>query len=250
MIALNETLEAAAEIPFFLPQTLNPLAGLTGHVFVLGEVKVRLPGAGAFVDVAVNKIREVGFGWYAARLTSAQTTVAGTVLINVEISGAQPYRGSEIIGVRGGDISVSDAGYIYFYLPQSADPIYGAPITGYVFDNDDVYVALPDQAFVAVTGASIVEFGSGFYGAPLSSSDTAARGKAFVYATAIGAQAFGSWVTILDAQTVTSSIIVSAPTLPDTIESPLSFDDPEYVDHAALAISRLCQYAKPRFQNG
>lgn len=246
MIALNETLEAAAEIPFFLPQTSNPLTGLTGHVFVLGEVKVRLPGASAFVDVAVNKIREVGFGWYAARLTSAQTTVAGTVLINVEVSGAQPYRGSEIIGVRGGDISVGDAGYIYFYLPQSADPVYGAPITGYVFDNDDVYVAWPNQVFVAVTGASIVEFGNGFYGVPASSSNTTTRGKAFVYATATGAQSFGSWVTILDAQTVTSTIVIGAPTLPDTIESPYSFGDPKYVDHVALAISRLCQYAKPK----
>lgn len=242
MIALNEALESAAEIPFFLPQDSNPLAGLTGHSFTLGEVKVRLPGAGSFVDVAVNKIREIGFGWYAARLTSSQTTTAGTAIISVEVSGAQPYRGSEVIGVLGGDVSVGEAGFIYFYLPQSADPIYGAPVTSYVFDDDDVYVALPDDTFEAVAGATIVEFGNGFYGAPLSSSNTATRGKALVYATATGAQPFSSWITILDAQVVVAPTPTPTPPL---IALPVTVDV-VLVDHAQTAVERLCQFAKDR----
>lgn len=244
MIGLNESLEAAAEVPFYLPSAADPLVGLTGHVFTPGQVKIRLPGAGSYVDVALNKIREVGLGWYAARLTAVQTTASGSVLIDANVGAiAQPWRGSEVIGTRGGEFGVGGTGYLYFYLPQAADPIYGAPVTGYVFDNDDVKVAWPDLAFANVAGSTVVEFGSGFYGVPVTSANTAVRGKAYVHAEAVGAQRFSSYVTILNAQEISAS--ASEPG-PDPVQTETAAVQVEFVDHFQEAINRLCQYAKAK----
>lgn len=244
MIGLNEDQEYAAEVPFTLPLASNPLTGLSGHTFVLNEVRVCLPGSGGlWIAIAVNKIREVGFGMFAARLLSTQTTAAGSVLINAEVAATQPYRGSEIIGTLGGDLGVASAGYLFFYLPQASDPVYGAPITGDFAAKPGAVckVAWPDAAFVDVTLADVVEFGNGLYGIPYDAADSVKRGKAYVYATCDDAQPWVSWYSILDATTFAPTPDEDVPT---PVPSPYTATAPQYVDMVDVALSLLAEQYK------
>jgi hypothetical protein len=96
MILKGESAALRLYVPFHLPQTSNPLLGLTGHVFTLGEVQVVTPG-GALTSVAVDHIHEIANGDYAAELTPAQATVAGKVFIYANVTGAQPWSSAEDI---------------------------------------------------------------------------------------------------------------------------------------------------------
>lgn len=242
MIALNETLEYAAEVPFTLPLAADPLTGLTGWVFTLGEVQIRLPGAGSWINVATSKIVEKGYGRYCARLTSSQTTTAGTVAILANVAGAteQPYVGYETIGELGGDIPVSGSGYLLFYLPDATDPIYNPPITTANFAvSGTLRICLPNDVYRDCTLAeknAVVNLGNGLYGFPLSGSLTATRGKTFLYAEYPSAQRFEGFTTILG--------VGSAPTVTPPSPTPLvavSTTSPEYTSHALAAVSRLCE---------
>lgn len=233
MIALNETDPTSAEIPFFLPLVTAPVGpGLTGHAFVLGEVQLQLPG-GSFFNVAVSQIVEKDYGWYAVQLTAAQTVLAGQVFVNANISGAQPYNGVEDIGVSGGDIFVSTAGEIPFFLPQSSNPIYGPPITGHSFTTGEVQVRYARAGLASPSPASIREVGLGSYALQVSGA-SAVKGKAFLYAQVSGAQFYSGFITILSAGSVSPS-----PTPPSPIPSPIPITAAGYVDHIALALARL-----------
>lgn len=245
MIGLGEDQEYAAEVPFTLPLAADPLTGLTGWTFTLGEVKIRLPDGGSFINVAVVKIREVGFGMFAARLTPAQTLAAGSVLVNAEVADTQPYRGSEIIGMQGGEFAVASSGYLLFYLPQASDPVYGSPITGSFAAKPGAVVKLawPDAAFVDADVDDVVEFGNGLYGIPYDAADSALRGKVYVYATCDGAQRWLSWYSILDAQAFAEEP-AEEPTEP--VASPFTPVDPQYVDMVEVALSLLAEQYKEK----
>jgi len=98
MIFLGETDDPAREVAFHLPDANDPIgAYIAGHVFATGEVKIRLPGAVAYVDADVSRVKEKGYGDYALQLTDAQVTVKGKVYIRVLVAGAQPWTSDEDI---------------------------------------------------------------------------------------------------------------------------------------------------------
>jgi hypothetical protein len=246
MIALNETNEYAAEIPFTLPLASDPLTGLTGWAFTLGEVQIKLPGAGSWINVAVNKIVEKGYGRFCARLTAAQCTTAGPVAIFAEVSGAQPFFGYETIATLGGDVGVNGEGHILFYLPDETDPVYGAPVSGADFTSSGTLrICLPDDTYrdcTALEKASVINLGFGGYALPLDTTLTQKAGKLFIRAEYTGAQSYESYVTILGTGVATGT----TPVTPDPIEVPLVAVSPQstYMDLITNAVNRLPQYAK------
>ena len=243
MIALNETNEYAAEVPFTLPLAADPLTGLTGYAFTLGEVQIKLPG-GSWINVAVNKIREVGYGRFAARLTAAQCVTAGVVAIYATATGCQPFRGSEIIGTTGGDIAQGGTGYLMAYLPDENDPVYGTPASGAFSSLAGalVRVAWQDAAYVTTANADVVEFGFGMYGIPVTLTNSVLRGKIYYYLEATGYQRFESYSMVLTAQEI-AALPVTAPSTVAALSEPVQVT---MLSHTQAAFDRLCEYSKVR----
>lgn len=257
MIALNETNEYAAEVPFTLPLAINPLTGLTGYSFTLGEVQIRLPGAGSWISVAVVKIREIGYGRFAARLTSSQCANPGIVTIYATATGVQPYRGVETIGATGGDIEIGGTGYLMAYLPNESDPIYGAPASG-AFSSLGGGLPVPlvaplgfgaiarvcyqNSTYVTVDNTSVVEFGNGLYGIPVTTTNTTLRGKIYYYLEVGGYQRYESYSTVLTGVQVAAAVPVS----PTPVTAAVTSTSPLYFDHVAHALTRLCEYSKAK----
>lgn len=215
MIAVGETEPAAAEVPFFLPLTTNPInAGLTGHAFVLGEVQINIPDGGGWINAPLGQIVEKGFGRYCVQLTEAQCTNAGMVYIRVVISGgaAQPYSGDEEIGTLGGDIPVDGSDVFVFDLPNGTDPVFGTPVTGHSFTAGEVQICLPGGTYANANLSDITEVGNGLYNLAVHGASTANRGKAFVYVSVAGSQRFEGYLTILDP--------ASGGPLPEVVYSP------------------------------
>lgn len=248
MIALNETQEYAAEIPFTLPLAADPLTGLTGWAFTLGEVQIRLPGAGSWINVAISKIVEKGYGRFCARLSAAQCATTGAVALLANVSGSseQPYVGVETIGELGGDVLVGGTGFIFFYLPNSVDPVYGVPVSGADFVGaGTLRICLPNDVYRDATPsekATVLNLGNGCYAFPLTTALTATRGKVFLYAEYPGAQRFEGYSMILGVgaapgATPTSGSGGGSGFTP--VRSPIDYGDPEYVDHILGALNRL-----------
>ena len=200
MILLGEAIPAAAEVPFFLPLSTDPInSGLTGHSFSSGEVVMQLPG-GAFFNVSVGQIVEKGFGQYAVQLNSGQTGTAGTVYIRAVISGAQPYTGTEEIANAEGEIFLNASDVVPFFLPNATDPVNGSPVTGHSFSSGEIKVCLPgSNSFINATVGDISEVGHGLYELAISGSETATRGKIYLFAFVSGSQRYGSFESILPA---------------------------------------------------
>lgn len=248
MIALNETNEYAAEVPFTVPLATDPLTGLTGWAFTLGEVQIRLPGAGSWINVAVNKIREVGYGRFAARLTSGQCTTAGTVSIYAEVADTQPYRGTETISTTtGGDLAQLGTGYLMAYLPQAVDPVYGAPASGAfsALPGALARVAWQNAAYVTISNASVVEFGNGLYGIPVTAGDTVLNGKIYYYLTATDYQRYEDYSMVLGLWGVQIKTIGPTPVESTPIVG-VGTVAPAITSHIAGAVDRLCEYAKAK----
>lgn len=233
MIALNEATLTAAEVPFFMPLISNPLLGLTAHVFTLGEVQIMLPG-GAWINATLSSIVEKGFGRYCVQLTSAQTAVAGNVYIRSVVSGAQNYVGIEEIAQAGGDLFEGIGGRVPFYLPNSSDPVFGAPVTGHVFTLGEVLVCLPGTGYVNATLLNIFEIGFGMYELAITAGQ-ATRGKVFVYAAVSGAQRFEGFATILSVSGGSAPI----PVPPVPVPTPLPSGSTAIVGHVLAAVNRL-----------
>lgn len=197
MIRTGEPNDYAAEILFYLAQASDPRLPKIDHVFVLGEVRIKLGAGGAWTNVTLDRLLQRGRGWYAIRLTAGQRAAAAEVAYEAVCADAQPDRGTEVVGALSGDIAAGAGGVIPFYLPNENDPIYGAPVAGHVFVLGQVELALPDNAFGNVATADIVEYGGGMYGVLVSATQTAKRGKAIVVANVPGAQRFSGYRTIL-----------------------------------------------------
>lgn len=82
-IKLNEAVDRKREVLFTLVDRANSDLRIAGHVFVLGEMKVRTPGA-AKGDVALAQIHEIGGGDYGIFLTDAQVALAGPGFIEID----------------------------------------------------------------------------------------------------------------------------------------------------------------------
>jgi hypothetical protein len=240
MIALNETNEYAAEVAFNLPLSSDPITGLTGYTFTLGEVQIKLPGQ-AWADATLAKIVEKGYGRFAVRLTNTQTTVAGDVFVRATVSGTQNYFGGDVIGVLGGDIPVAGEGSVSFFLPDENDPINGAPLTGHTFVLGEVRMCLPNSVYADVPLVQIEEIGYGGYVVNLTATDTATRGKVFIYANVTGYQPFEGYGTILGVGVAPTS--TTSPTPIPVPESDLA-QVAITMDLITGAVNRLCEYAK------
>jgi hypothetical protein len=240
MIALNETNEYAAEVAFTLPLDSDPLTGLTGYTFTVGEVQIKLPG-GVWISPSVSQLGEKGYGRFCVRLTAAQTVNAGDVFIRAEVAGTQYYFGSDVIGQLGGDIAVdSTTGSVSFFLPLETDPINGAPLTGHTFVSGEVRVCTPDSAYTDATPSQVDEIGFGGFRLRLTAGQTAKAGKVFVYANVSGYQRWEGYCTILNAQTA-DDVTPDPEPEPTPVPVPIVYGDPEYVNQYALALNRLPQ---------
>lgn len=90
----------------FLPDSSNPLVGLTGHTFGAGEATVRLPGSLVFGAADTARWVEIGYGIYRYPLLDAEQVTPGTAYIHVTVTGAQPYNGNVEVGSGVGSGSV------------------------------------------------------------------------------------------------------------------------------------------------
>lgn len=240
MIALNETNDYAAEVAFNLPLSSDPITGLTGHAFTLGEVQIKLPGL-AWADADLAKIVEKGYGRFCVRLAPGQCTTAGDVFVRATVSGTQNYFGGDVIGVLGGDIPVGEEGSISFFLPDEDDPIDGSPLTGHTFATGEIRICLPNDTYEDVDTSQIEEVGYGGYKVNLTEEQTATRGKAFLYANVTGYQPFEGYTTILGTGVATSSAEVPTPiAVPNTALYPTALT----MDLITGAVNRLCEYSK------
>lgn len=241
MIALNETNEYAAEVAFNLPLSSDPLTGLTGHTFVLGEVQIKLPGQ-AWANAALVKIVEKGYGRFAVRLTSAQCAVAGDVFVRATVANTQNYYGSDVIGELGGDIPVGGTGSVGFYLPDAIDPFNNPPLTNHSFTLGQVRMCLPDGLYTDVPLVQIEEVGYGGYKVNLTTANTAKRGKVFIYVNVPNYQPFESYGTILGVSVAAGT---SPGTSPEPVPVPVNLAPSiGYMDLRTHAVNRLCEYSK------
>ena len=229
MIVVNEPLASAREIPFFLPLSNDPLNGLTGHTFLLGEVKYRLPG-GSYVDAAVVDVSEKGQGAYVLRLAQNQTLVSGFAYVYANVTGAQPYSGSELIATQGGGILVNEANdnkrELAFHLPDSTNPL--NPITGHSFVTGQVQIALPGGAFTNADVTRVVEKGFGDYALRLTNAQVANRGKVFLYVN-IGASA-QRWLNYYDVVATTAGELITLANIQPVPGQPLLPDTPIFFE--------------------
>jgi hypothetical protein len=95
-------------INFFLPDAVDPFLNppLTGHTFVLGEVRICLPDT-AYADAALVSISEVGYGLYRVNLDATQTLKKGKAFVYASVTGYQPFEGySTILGIGVSDDDV------------------------------------------------------------------------------------------------------------------------------------------------
>lgn len=247
MIALNETNEYAAEVAFTLPLESDPLTGLTGYTFTLGEVQIKLPGQ-PWANADLVKIVEKGYGRFCVRLTAAQTMVAGDVFVRATVSGTQYYLGSDVIGLLGGDIQESSStGSVSFYLPLATDPINGTPLLAYDWTEGGTYpsttprvrVCLPDAVYVDADVALIETVGYGGFKLNLSAAHTVKRGKVFVWAEVPGYQRSEGYCTILGIGTAGGGS--PTPPGPTPVPVPITPDDATYTNQVALGLNRLAE---------
>lgn len=185
MIVVDEPLATARDIPFHLPLAADPLTGLTGHVFIVGEVQYRLPG-GAYMDADPTPgvaIFEVGFGDYVLRLTQAETATPGFVYIYANVPTAQVWSSTEQIGTQGGGILIGETDdakrEVAFHIPDATNPL--NPITGHSFIAGEVQIALPGGTYAIADETRVVEKGFGDYALRLTDAQVAARGKVFLH---------------------------------------------------------------------
>jgi hypothetical protein len=156
------------------------------------------------------------------------------VVVNAVVSGAQPYNGFDVIGTSGGDIQVGVAGYILFFLANASNPVYGSPVTGHSFASGEVMLCLPGGSYANANTSAIIELGLGSYALGLTTSQTALRGKAFLYASVSGASNFETYVDILSPG-ITTQVVPNQSSGVTFVPSPVS----NPVDQVAAALSRL-----------
>ncbi len=205
MIFPGEPNDYAAEILFFLPLSADPGQGKTGHGFVLGEVQIKLTPVDDWVDVALDHIIELGYGWYAIRLTAAQRANVGVIAYRAVCADAQPDRGTETIDDLDGDVAVGGDGWLPFYLANLDDPVEGAPLEGHVFTDGEVLLRLPDGVLANADVDDVVEFGGGLYALRVTAAagQTLLRGKALIVVNPVDefdapvAKSFSGYRTIL-----------------------------------------------------
>lgn len=230
MIALGETDETAAEIPFKLPTGADPVGtGFTGYGFpetfvgsgVTDQVQYLLPGSLVWKDATIAKIFEIGFGRYVYRLIASECTTAGVVKLRAYVPGndvngvplAQPDNVQETIGPQGGEIAVGGSDYFMFFLPNGSDPVYGSPISVHTFVTGEAKLRLPSGVYANADVTQVQNFGNGWWGLLMRTGiETISRGKAFLYVNVAGSQPFEGYITIL------SPTAGSSDSVPPTIQ--------------------------------
>lgn len=81
----GETSDAKREVIFALVDINDDLARVAGHTFATGEIKIAAP-ASSLANADITRIREIGGGSYALRLTDAQVANAGAGVLTIDPS--------------------------------------------------------------------------------------------------------------------------------------------------------------------
>ncbi len=201
MILVGESDPNAREVPFRLPDETDPRVGVTGHVFTLGEVKIRTPGA-PYVNVAVIDIVEKGYGDYAARLTGPQATVEGFTYLYANIPGAQLWTSVEQVGLQPNGVLVGETvdvrRELAFHLPDFDNPL--IPFNGgvHVFSAGEVKICLPGGVYADADVSRVVSRGFGDFALQLTDAQVLAKGKAFLRVSVAGAQEWTAYYEIVE----------------------------------------------------
>lgn len=229
MAILQNASGSEAELPFSIYDNDN--VPITGHVFVAGEVRVRVPG-GTFVDADTANILECGLGQYVLQLTEMQTGTEGAVVVHFESSGLRTWVNYEMISSDGDEV---------LEIPFAIYDGDGLGVEGFSFSTGDVKIRLPNEmAFVNADVANIDELGAGQYVLVLDVAQRAEPGAIFVYFSDGANQPYyGYELNVID-------------TIPDEDDdetpTPIPVPNPEvqvsYVAHAQAMLDRLPEYAK------
>lgn len=189
MIPVGETDPNELEVPFDLPDASNPLVPF-GFAPTAGAVKLLLPGAGGWVDVAVDHQLVKGNGALAALLTTAQATTPGSGYIYAFVAGAQPFVDQFEIFDRTSYATDANQGELAFNIPDASNPLAPFAAGAYSFVLGDVMLVLPGGGWLQVPVAQIATKGFGAYAVRLTTPQKVTPGKAYLYANVAGAQPF------------------------------------------------------------
>lgn len=246
----NESDATLRQIPIYLEDSGgSPVTGLT---LTGAELKVSLSGA-AFVDGG-GTATEVGSGYYYYTATQAETLTDSFITLRVNDAAAKVYVISVDIGER---IQQNEPAASARRLPIYMVDTSGTPVTGLTLDDTRAQVSVAGGAFADIVNTPATEVGLGLYYYELDLTEVATSGVGilkvvhpsavpYIYAWDVVPEVvlddgecgyFGGYFGLCLAEAAST-------TGPSPVESPLELNDPEYLDLAAQAISRLCEYAK------
>ena len=167
-IAFEETANDQREMAFHLSDETSPLDGLTGHVFVAGEVKIAMPG-GVYANADETRVNEKGFGDYALVLTDAQTAARGKIYLAVVASGAQQWTSWDEIVAPAGSADETEPTVTPVTPEGELDPDYEiAAATPIVIDIEDETEIAYVGVFATMSGSDgkIAVYRRGAFEAP------------------------------------------------------------------------------------
>lgn len=247
----NESDASLRQIPIYLEDSSG--SPVTGATLTGAELKVSLSGA-AFVNGG-GTATEVGGGYYYYTATQAETLTDSFIMLRVADAAAKVYVVSVDIGTRvEQDEPSATARRLPIYLVDSG----GNAVAGLTLDDTRVQLSAAGGAFADIVNTPATEIGLGAYYYELDPTEVTTPGVnvlkvvhpsavPYVYAWDVVAAApaldsgecgyFGGYFGLCGGDTTPASG-------PSPVESPLEPSDPEYIDLAAQAINRLCEFAR------
>ncbi len=198
-----------------------------GHSFVTGQVKVRLPGSGSFVNATIGNIQGCGKGQYVLRLTSAQTNVSGLIAIKFSDGVNRDSVNYDVIG--------SDSTTLSEVLFEVKDGLTG--MGGVSFSVGDVEVRAPGgSAFTDADLAQVTDLGEGLYAYQLTPAQQEEAGAYMVYYSGTYDPYYGYEHSV--------GVASVTPTPPDPLPAPAEEVLIAYTSHGEAMLARLCEYSK------
>lgn len=221
-----ETNPQARAIAVYLEDSGGPVTGFSPAA---GDIKVSL--SGAVVATGGGTWTELSGGFYVYEASATEARTQSYVALIVQNYGGDPFVWVEDIGQR---IAVNEgtglARRIPIYLTSSSVPVTGVAVSG------ETTLAINGAAFTAASG-SFGESGLGLYYYQAALADVDESG--IVILRTLG----GSHDDYAYTQTIVSDGEDADEDL-TPIPAPYTPASPEYVDHVAAAIGRLCEYSK------
>lgn len=216
-----------AELPFAIYDNDN--VPVNGFSFTTGQVKVRLPGAVAFVNADILNIVGCGKGQYVLKLTSVQTNVAGLITIKFSDGVNRTWVNYEVIG--------SDSVSLTEVLFNVNNGLTGIP--GAVFGVGEIEVRVPGGvAFANADLAQVTDLGEGLYSYALTPAQQLVAGAYFVHYEGTYDPYYGYEHNIGDVS------VAATPSPPTPIPTVAVTPPIPYTLHGSAMLLRLCEYSK------